>query len=136
MLSNAFFALWVGDTLSPYEQLSLKSFLDFGHDVALNSYSPDAIDGVPQGISIRDAYQVLPEANLERFRDGSGHINAAPYSDLFRYAKLSGDLDEIWIDTDLICLKPDWLDWPAYFGYESENVIAIGVFSCKFKSSG
>lgn len=45
--------LWIGNQLSPIEQLCMKSFLYHGHQVDLFAYSD--INGVPSDVTIRDA---------------------------------------------------------------------------------
>jgi len=91
---------WIGDRLSNLEILSLKSFLDFNHEVHLYSYGN--IINLPDNIVLMDANEVL---NIEIFNDLLNlNISMANISDLFRYKMLylKGGW---WVDTDIICLK-------------------------------
>src|SRR3954467_14258102 len=91
--------LWIGQ-LSPVEQLCLKSFVAKGHNVHLYTY--DAIENVPQGVTLQDAAQILPPSQIFRNRRGRGKGSLAGFSDLFRY-KLLLDKGGWWVDTDVFC---------------------------------
>src|SRR5262245_15998828 len=87
-------ALWIGQ-LSPLERLCLSSFFAQGHSVHLYTY--DAIEKVPQGVTLRDAATVLPSSQVFRNRLGKGKGSLAAFSDLFRY-KLLLDEGGWWVD--------------------------------------
>ena len=65
--------LWIGSHLSMMEQMSLRSFLTHGHEYHLYTY--EAVAGVPRGIVLRNAAEILPvlavlrkRGNLDRGR--------------------------------------------------------------------
>lgn len=93
--------LWIGDTLGPIERLSLASMVASGHPTLLYSYGEPS--GLPPGVVLRDAAEVLPRetAAANRYANGS----YALFSNLFRYQALRQGLG-IWLDTDVVCLSP------------------------------
>jgi len=114
--------LWIKGRLSFLEQLCVKSFLDAGHHVKLYTYEP--VDGIPDGVEVADATDVLPLDNfLTHERTGS----PALHSDLFRYEMLDRNTDMIWADTDAYCVKPFATDTGHFYGWESEKHINGGV---------
>lgn len=109
-------ALWVGPALGPLERTCLASFVEAGHPVDLYAYG--AIDGVPAGVTRRDATEVLPRAALLRHRaTGSWSLG----SNRFRYALLRRGRG-VWIDCDLLCLRP-LPDAPYLFARETARRI-------------
>jgi hypothetical protein len=111
--------LWVGDRLGYLQQLCLVSATAVGHHVTLYSYKPDNLNGVPDGIEIRDAREVMPEQKLVAYADcGSFALG----SDFFRYELLAKDLG-YWIDADVYLLKPLNFKEQYVFGWEHENTI-------------
>jgi hypothetical protein len=114
--------LWIGQ-LSPVEQLCLRSFVAGGHSVHLYTYEP--IQNVPQGVTLRDASQILPASQVFHNRLGKGKGSLAAFSDLFRY-KLLLDKGGWWVDADVFCLKPFDFAAPYVFGAEDKPV-ASGV---------
>ena len=105
-------SLWIGDRLSTMERLSMKSFVANGHPYNLYRYEP--IDGVPSGVTIRDANEVLPYDTLSKFNW------TAQFADLFRYTVVFNN-GGWWADTDLVCLRP--------FVFEQETVAMEGANS-------
>ncbi|MGE0626528.1 MAG: glycosyltransferase [Hyphomicrobiaceae bacterium] len=89
--------LWVEGPLSAVERLSLSSYLANGHPVHLYHYG--AVTGVPKGVMLLDAREIVPEARLTQARGVWGI-----FSDLFRYALLL-KRGGIWSDTDVVLLK-------------------------------
>jgi hypothetical protein len=87
---------WAGNSLSIYEQLSLKSFLLNNFIVRVWSYGK--LD-LPNGIEFMDAEKILPKADLYKYN------YLAAFSDIFRFKLLSEKNGEWWFDTDCICLK-------------------------------
>ena len=82
------------------EQLSITSFLANGHQFHLYAY--ESIVGVPGGVTIMDANQILPQSRVFRY-SGSGSF--AGFSNFFRY-KLLLDRGGWWVDVDTVCLRP------------------------------
>ena len=95
-------SLWIGDQLSAMEQMCIQSFLDHGHEFHLFAY--DDIRNVPRGTVVRDARTIMPLADSKDFRYTEGSSVAA-FSDVFRL-KLLLENGGIWVDMDVICLKP------------------------------
>ncbi len=114
------FSLWVGGPLSPYEVLSLRSFLQHGHAFTLYSY--DRRLRVPAGVELRDAAEILPRHRLHR--DGRGAW--AGFADLFRYAALARH-GGIWVDCDIVCLSPDWPAALPLTAWQDERKLCIAV---------
>ena len=106
--------LWIGHRLSLMEQLSIKSFLAHGYDYHLYVYRK--IRNIPSGTTIKDANEILPRRAIFKYQQGPGKGSYAGFSNLFRY-KLLLDKGGIWIDLDVVCLKP--------FAFKSQHVFAL-----------
>lgn len=114
-------SLWIGQRLSWFEQLCLLSFAHAGHEVTLYSYQP--IDNLPEGVRAGDAASIYPaEPMLRHVRTGSPAIHA----DMWRLALLK-KTDKIWVDTDLICLRPFDFTGPYIFGWEKPGLVCNAV---------
>jgi hypothetical protein len=88
--------LWVGDSLSRLESLSINSFIANGFKVNLWSYG--AVKNVPTNVHVRNASEIIPKNQIFVSKTGS----LGPFSDFFRYtlfSKYSG----LWSDVDVIC---------------------------------
>lgn len=92
--------LWVGPALGPVERASLRSFLEVGHPVRLWAYEPVA--GVPDGVEVRDAAEVVPAAAVAPYRAARALTVVA---NRFRYALQRAGLG-LWADCDVLCLRP------------------------------
>jgi hypothetical protein len=103
-----FFTYWTGGPLSPYERLSLQSFLDHGHEISLYSDLTQETLKPPNGVRVIDAESVVLKSFLNSIRGSDGKHHHALKSDYFRLKKLSLDASEIWVDLDIICLSDDW----------------------------
>lgn len=101
---------WHGAPLSRIERLSLTSFVQNGHPVDLYVYEEPA--GVPAGVRVMDAAQILPRSAAFRHRRTQSF---ALFADWFRY-RLLFERGGIWADADVVCLEP--------FDYESAEVFA------------
>src|SRR5579884_870849 len=75
-------SLWFGDHLGYLEQLSIQSALRLGHPYTLYSYTPGALRGVPDGVTVRDAREVMSDPRRVRYFEGKFK---ALGSDFFRY---------------------------------------------------
>ena len=71
------------------------------------------IEGIPEGATVKDAREIVPESDIARFR------NLANFSDWFRYNLLSKK-GGWWSDTDSVCVKP--LDFSSDCVFSSEVV--------------
>jgi hypothetical protein len=112
---------WHGAPLSRVERLSLASFVHHGHAVHLYAY--EDIAGVPSGVTMRDASEILPRKLIFRHRRTQ---SLAPFADWFRY-RLLFERGGIWADTDMVCLKPFDYAQPRVFGWQDEELINNAV---------
>lgn len=106
--------LWVGTDFGKLERACLRSFLRVGHPVRIFLYNK--IDGIPGGVEIHNARDVLPESKIIRHRRGS----LALFSDYFRY-KLQALNAGYWVDADMYCLRPFDFAETMVVGWYSED---------------
>jgi len=103
IMSNTIQTLWIGNTLSPMEILSLNSFVKNGMEIHLYCY--EDIKNVPQGVVIKDGRDILPKEDIFAYQVGEGKGSYSAFSNYFRY-KLLYEKGGWWVDTDMICLQP------------------------------
>jgi hypothetical protein len=109
-MTNIIQGMWIGEELSPLETMSIASFLKFGYEYHLYVY--DHVRGVPEGVVLHDAHEILPREYLESFtlRDRVG--GRSRFSHWFRY-ELLWNRGGWWADCDVVCLKRLEFDSPA-----------------------
>lgn len=112
---------WHGAPLSRVEQLSLASFVHHGHPVHLYAY--ERIEGVPAGVTMRDASEILSRNLIFKHRRTQ---SIAPFADWFRYLLLF-QRGGIWADTDVVCLEPFDYVQPRVFGWQDDELINNAV---------
>ena len=112
--------LWIGNRLGPVERACLRSVLRQGHDLALYCYGE--VEGIPAGVEVRDAGEVLPESAVFRHRSGS----YAFFADWFRYELLSRSMGT-WIDTDVYLLASLDSRRAYLFGEQAPGVLNNAV---------
>lgn len=112
--------LWIGPSLGAVEKACLRSILRQGHRLALYCYHPP--QNAPDGIEIRDAREILPEARVVRYRNGS----PALFSNLFRY-ELQRRGAMLWVDADVYLLRPLDLSSPYIMGDQGDGLINTAV---------
>jgi hypothetical protein len=95
-----FGSLWVGGPLTKIQEISLSSFVFYGHDITLYVYDKDL--KVPDGVKKANARDILPEDDLFLV-EGS----YAAFSDIFRYNMIQ-KTGLAWVDADSICLSDSW----------------------------
>jgi hypothetical protein len=95
----------------------MSSFLAHSHAVTLHVYEEPA--GVPCGVDLADARQILPAALLFRHRKTGSY---AMFADWFRYCVLYR-LGGIWADTDCVCLQPLRYPTAEIYAWEDERQI-------------
>jgi len=100
MVNDPVQSLWIGNTLSQLEKLSIQSFLDHGHQYHLYAYE-DVAD-LPAGAVLKDANEILSASLIFQYSDRKTY---AAFSNVFRY-KLLLERGGIWVDTDVIGLRP------------------------------
>ena len=123
--------LWIGDRLSPLEQICIKSYLRVGHPFHLYTYG--GLEGIPAGVVIKDANPIAPKWKIETFQ------NLANFSDYFRYMLLWRN-GGYWVDLDNFCLRPYDFKTPYVFSSQrpgrelNEHEINAGVIKVPPKS--
>jgi hypothetical protein len=95
------------------ERLSAASFMAHGHEYHLYVY--DAVGGVPPGVVLRDANEILPASMIFQYAHSKSY---AGFANHFRY-RLLFDKGGWWADTDLVCLKP--FAFPDEYVFSSEE---------------
>jgi len=111
--SDTIQSLWIGSSLSKIEILSIRSFLANGHDYHLYVYSN--VDGIPDGVTVKDANSLIPEEFVFRTR-GSLSI----FSDWFRQ-ELLFTCGGYWADLDMVCLRPLRFEEPIVFAKQDSS---------------
>jgi hypothetical protein len=112
---------WHGPPLSRIERLCMSSFVAHGHAVQLHVYEEP--QHVPAGVTICDAATVLPRSELFVHRS-SGSL--AVFADWFRY-RLLAERGGLWVDTDVVCLRPFDHAGPEIFGWQDQSMINNAV---------
>src|SRR5271166_1311592 len=118
-------SLWIGEELGYIEKLTLASALSVGHSFTVYSYAPGKLRGVPSGVEVRDANEVVPYQELAHYFDGG---SAALGTDFFRYAMQAKGLGT-WVDLDLYFIRPIDFDDEYVFGWEHKTSINGAVLS-------
>lgn len=117
-------SLWVGDKLGFIERLCVQSALATGHDFRLFSYEPDQLQGVPQGVELRDASEIMPREKLITYSDTGAVALGANF---WRYHLLSKGFSP-WCDMDLVFLREFPKD-DYVFGWEHAGWINNAVMA-------
>ncbi len=118
-------SLWVGDSLSKIEQVSLASFVHHGHRTELFTYGPVA--GLPDGVFVRDANEILPEDSIFTYKKRPSY---AAFANWFRYVMLHRE-GGVWVDTDMVCLKPFDFETDMFFGFEELDRVNNAVLGAR-----
>ena len=92
-------SLWIGPSLGPIERACLRSVLRQGHKLSLYCYSKPG--GVPAGVELRDATEILPQSSIIRHHSGS----VALFANRFRY-ELQRRGRGTWLDCDAYLVRP------------------------------
>ena len=100
MANQIYKTLWIGNKLSPLEQLCITSFTSKGKTYELYCY--EDIEGVPDGCAIKDAKLILSKDSIFFYKNGS----PAAFANWFRYELLK-KTGGTWVDTDVFLLKTD-----------------------------
>lgn len=120
---------WHGKSLNVLGQICLLSMLRQGHRLRLFSY--EKVAGIPKGIERCDAREVMPREDFLFYRhDGS----AALGSNRFRYRLMKMDLG-IWLDVDVLLLKPITGDDDYIFGWQDTQRVNNAVLYLASNSS-
>jgi hypothetical protein len=97
--------LWIGSELNKIGQLSLKSFIDNGHESVLWAYDKNC-KNIPYGTIVEDAGQIIHPDKIFSYKgDGDCRKNSyGGFSDIFRYYLLQ-EVGGWYCDMDVTCLK-------------------------------
>ncbi|WP_353572791.1 glycosyltransferase [Candidatus Albibeggiatoa sp. nov. BB20] len=93
-------SLWIGDALSPMEQLCISSFLKNGHSFHLYTY--DTVKNIPKDTIVMDANEIIPRNKIFKYKMYDSY---AGFANMFRY-KLLLEKGGYWVDSDIVCLQP------------------------------
>ena len=116
-------SLWVGDQLSYVERLSIQSARAHGHEFRIFSYSPETLQGVPDGVEVLDASEIMPREKMISYAECEGGIQLG--ANLWRYHLLAKG--GFWCDLDCVLVKPFDFDQPYVLGWEHEGWINNAV---------
>jgi glycosyltransferase involved in cell wall biosynthesis len=124
MTAHVFQSLWLGDRLTPLEQVCIKSFVAHRHRFILYSYTD--VEHLPAGVELEDARTVVREEGVFIHRSGIHIGSPAGFSDRFRYELLRAR-GGWWVDTDVLCLKDDIPDTAYVFAKQDRDVYVPGI---------
>lgn len=113
-------SFWFGGELSPYEGLSLKSFLNHGFEFHLYSYENTL--QVPPGVILKNANEIIPQTRAFSLESGVAQGSWSIFSDIFRY-QLLFHRGGWWVDTDVVCMKEDFPSEEIVCGLEMDGKI-------------
>ena len=134
-MSDLVQSLWIGNKLSPVEQICLASFVKVNGGMTLYTYSD--IEGIPEGVEIKDGNEILDESEIFTYAVGEGKGSVSAFSNCFRY-KLLYEKGGWWVDTDVMCLNPMPRDKEYVFSTEYlpdwSPHVATGIIKCSPKS--
>lgn len=129
---NIFNALWVGDTLSKLELLTIHSFIDKGHPFRLWVYD-DLKTDIPESVILEDASKIIAKDQVFSYKNankyGHGKGSYAGFSDIFRY-KLLYERGGWWVDMDLTCLKKIYTEKDYFFRPHHELPMVGNIMKC------
>ncbi len=114
-------SLWIGDSLSPIEQLALSSFIHHGHSVELFTYGK--VRNIPSGVTLRNGEEILAKKKIFMYNKRPSY---AAFANWFRYVMLYKE-GGVWIDTDVVCLQPFNFQQAIFFGNEQHDKINNAV---------
>lgn len=110
-----FGALWVGQP-SLIEKIVWSSFIYHGHELTIFSY--DDLTGVPEGIHIADANDIVSKEKI--FYSPSPNKTGksiSAFADYFRY-KMISKTGMCWTDSDALCLSNFFTDEEYFFAHD------------------
>jgi hypothetical protein len=123
---------WGGGPLTRLELLCLSSFVQNGAHYTLYTY--EEIRGVPDGVIVRDASEILPAERMFRYPAGTlNEGSLSGFSNLFRYTLLQR-IGGWWVDTDVCCLRPFQAGGDELYLREETQSGEFLVASCIFRA--
>jgi len=118
-------AFWTGPELSPYEELSLRSFVAGGARVLL--YSPNRKLRVPESVELVNAAEIL-SGEVHSFTFADGARSPALHSDLFRYLAIER-YGGWYADLDVVLVAKEFPRSKVYLAWESEKLVNGAVMT-------
>jgi hypothetical protein len=112
-------AFWTGPQLSPYEELSLRSFVASGARVLV--YSSELNLRVPDGVELVDLRELM-SGGVHQFTFADGDRSPALHSDLFRYEAIHR-YGNWYVDLDVVLLRDRLPDTKVYLAHESPEIV-------------
>ena len=125
-------SFWGGAPLTRLEFLSLTSFVQNG--ARYNLYSYEDLPDLPEGVTLRDAREILPVERM--FHYPAGMLNQGSpsgFTNLFRYTLLQRP-GGWWVDTDVCCLRPFEATGDEFYLREETQSGELLVASCIFRA--
>ena len=120
----SFATFWAGARVSAYEAACMASFVHLGYRYFVYSYQE--IENLPAGVERADAGEITEPGNARRFLI-RGEPNLSHFSDLFRY-RLFSLTPHIWVDTDMLLLRPLALDsYESLLAREDERTLCGAI---------
>ena len=95
------------------EKLSIRSFLENGHEYHLYTYNE--LLNVPTGTTVKDGNEILPASLIFKYKDRPSY---SAFSNFFRY-KLLLERGGWWVDADTVCLRA--FDFPEEYVFSSQS---------------
>lgn len=129
-------SLWIGKELSNLELLTIRSFLDNGHELWLWAYD-EIITPLPPNLILKDANEIIPKEYVFSYKQknqyGHGKGSYAGFSDIFRYALLY-KYGGWWTDMDVTCLTT--LNYEQSYVFRKHHIFATvgNLMKCPPKS--
>lgn len=103
-------SLWIGHQLPLISITCINSFLK--NNYKFNLYTYHTISNIPQGVTIKDANNIIPESEIFTYKNGSH----SAFSNLFRFTMIY-KTGEIWVDTDIFCRQ--------YYNFSQDKIIIV-----------
>ncbi len=124
MSKPRFATFWQGAALSPYERACLHSLVAHGHEVVVYSFEP--VPQLPDELVACDAREIVPQRALALFAI-DGRPSVTHFTDYFRFLMFQRT-DQIWVDTDILLLKPFALETDCNFmGRETPSSVCTAL---------
>ena len=116
-------SMWTEKTIRLMEKLSIASYIY--HGVPYHLYLYNDVAGIPDGVVIHDAREILPQSEIQNFR------HPQQFADYFRYAMLL--MEGGWhADLDSVCLKP--FDITTPYAFVLDNIDEFYISGCFMKT--
>lgn len=127
--------LWIGNALSPIEQLCVASFIANGYEFQLWCY--ESVANVPTGCVFKNANEIISKEDVFCYKNessiGVGKDSYAGFSDVFRY-KLLYELGGLWVDMDVTCIAPIIVKNDYLFRFHHKLGAVGNIMYCPSKS--